>query len=456
MPTDGTNHRRRQFLKLAGVGASTITLAGCSGGGGNDTTTTSGGTTTASGTSTGSKGSSTGGTVHFLNDRASKDVWENAVSEFNSQSDYTVKITWLPKGTSTNEQLAKMKAAGNLPALIFETSTDCYRETKEGITAPMTDVVEELGVKDTVHVDGESYMVPAVALPYLMMYRKDVIEGSPRTWSEWEAEAKRLQDDGSMGGYVVPAGRTNAATTHANQTLWSGGVDIYSGSESDIKVIIDQGENRSKAIDAFQWLKEMDQYGPKASGWEWGDVIGGLIQEQIASWAGLGGLGLQQIEANRPDLADKFAPAPTPVKEGAKRTQWWAYFEGMYSYKDADNVDGAKEFIKFFLQSDYYFKFLRNTALTNFPTSKQALGDDRYASADLIQKHPEFLTMVQDNWDEMAPVLQTGDNGAPNIIAADAYGKQLFGQAVDQLLYGGKSPGETVDWLASELRSLGQ
>jgi len=54
----------------------------------------------------------------------------------------------------------------------------------------------------------------------------------------------------------------------------------------------------------------------------------------------------------------------------------------------------------------------------------------------------------------MAPVLQTGDDGAPNPIGADAYSTQLYGAAADELLYGDRSPEETVDWLAEELRGL--
>lgn len=54
----------------------------------------------------------------------------------------------------------------------------------------------------------------------------------------------------------------------------------------------------------------------------------------------------------------------------------------------------------------------------------------------------------------MTSVLNTGDNGAPNAIAADAYSQQLYGQAADQLLYGNQSPAETVNWLAKQLRNL--
>jgi multiple sugar transport system substrate-binding protein len=453
MPRDSTT--RRSYLKWVGAGGA-AGLAGCAsggGGGGGEETTDDGGESTTATTTASTTAATAGGVVNFLNDRSAREIWENAAAEFNSQSEYEVDITWLPKGTSSNEQVAKMRAAGNLPALIFESSTDCYRETKEGITTPLTDVVEELGVKNVVPVDGESYMVPAVAIPLIMTYRTDVVEGEPRTRSEWQAEAERIQAEDGASGYVVPSGRTNAATTHANQTLWNGGVDPYAGSGEDIEVLLDQGENREKAVESYEWLQTMDEFGPRASGWGWGDLLGALIQGQLVAWAGLGGLAIPELKANRPDLATKFAPAPYPAVEGRESTQWWSYFEGMYSYADAENTEGAREFLKFFLTSDYYFQFLRQTALFNFPTSLEGLRDDRYSSADLVDEFPDFLQLVEDNWDDMAPVLQTGDERSPNIVAANAYGQQMYGQSVDRMLYGDDSPGEAIDWLAEQLRT---
>ncbi|MFC6939150.1 ABC transporter substrate-binding protein [Salinirubellus sp. GCM10025818] len=391
----------------------------------------------------------------MLNDRSGRDIWESAAEEFNSQSDYSLDITWLPKGTAANEQIQKMKAAGNMPAIAFETSTDAYRETSNGNTAPLTDVVDELGVKDTVRYEGESYMVPVVAIPLTMIYRTDIVQDEPRTRQEWQAEAERIQSEENMAGYVVPSGRTNAATTHANQTLWNGGVDPYDGTAGSIEVVLDQGETRELAVQSYEWLQTMDELGPQASGWAWGDVMGSLIQEQLAAWAGIGGLALLEIIANRPDMAENVTAAPYPAAEGQEQFNWWSYFEGMYCYESAENLEGAREFIRFFVQSDYYYEFLRQTAGSNFPTSEEGLTDDRFASAEILQNHPDFLDVVAENWDSMRPVLQTGDDGSPNLVAANAYGQQLYGQSVDQMLYGGKSPGEAVDWLANELRNLG-
>jgi len=239
-----------------------------------------------------------------------------------------------------------------------------------------------------------------------------------------------------------------------NQSLWNGGVDLYSGTGTDAEVIFDQGDNRKRAVQTLEWLQQMNELGPQASGWTWGDCISALIQGQLVGWAGLGGLAVQELQANRPELTSKFTPAPYPVASGQDPSQWWSYFEGIYAYKNGDNVKGGKEFIKFFMQSDYYFKYLRQTAPFSFPTSLEAIQDERYKSAEIYDTVPEFLDIVENNWDQMAPVLNTGDDGKPNALAANAYSQQLFGQGASELLYGNRSPEETVDWLAEQLRNL--
>ena len=92
--------------------------------------------------------------------------------------------------------------------------------------------------------------------------------------------------------------------------------------------------------------------------------------------------------------------------------------------------------------------------LFQFPPTREQLDAPEVTENEVIQQHPDVMNLVRDNWDAFTSVLATGDDGAPNIVAADAYSEQLFGQAADQLLVGGLTPDETVDWLAEQLRGL--
>jgi multiple sugar transport system substrate-binding protein len=447
-------HDRRTYLRALGaLGAAG--LAGCTGGqdggsgdGGDGSSGSGDGTTVGDGSDSG------GGTVRMLSDRSGRDIWEASIEEFNSGSDYTVEVTWLPKGTSMNEQIEKMRGAGNLPEIVFETSTDAYRETVNGNTAPVTGLIDTLGTLDPVQYQGESYLLPAVTIPLMGIYRDDIVQGEPRSRAEWAAEAKRINEQEGMGGLVMPSGRTNNATTQVNQNLWNGGVDIYQGPPDDIQVTIDQGENRQRAIETYSWMKEVAQYNPNSSGWEWGDVANALIQEQAAAALTIGGLMVLQVQANRPELASNLRAMPFPLAEGVEQGHWWAYTEGFYLNEPAPNLEGARQYLEFFMGSDYYLNFISQTPLFNFPTSLEQVQGESYQSAELVQNHQDLVNIVIDNWDNMRPVLATGDGGAPNLTAANAYGQQLMGQSADQLIAGDLSPEETVDWAASRLREL--
>jgi multiple sugar transport system substrate-binding protein len=455
---------RRAFLTAAGTTA-TIGLAGCLGNGGD------GGGGDASGGGGGGSGDSDGGgsgdgdggggggdtstTITYLSDRGgSKDVIDQIIAEFEAEFDYTVDVTYTAKGTSTDEQLQKMRAANNPPDIVFDTASDAYRYQRDGNAAPVSDAVQGTGLPDPVNVDGESYFVPTMVEPLMGWYRNDIYEENPTTWENWLAEAQRASTEEDINGYVVQSGNTNNADTSVTQTLWQNDVDIYSGPEGDIEVTIDQGENRTRAIETFEWLESMAEYAPNGSGWEWGDAISALQQENAAAAMSVGGLPILTIMGNRPDLVDKLSPTAFPVPDGKEQDKWWAYMEGHVVWSGGEATDGAREFVKFFNESDRFMDFLLSAPLFQFPPTREGLDREAYTSNEVVQDNPEVMKLVRENWDAFTTVLATGDDGAPNIVGADAYGQQTFGEAADQMLVGGLSPEETVDWLAEELRAL--
>lgn len=436
---------RRKYVRIAGA-AGIAGLAGCTGSDSSSGSDADGATTDS--------GTAADTTVRMLSDRDGRDIWENSIEEFNNNSEYTVEVTWLPKGTTTNEQIQKMRAAGNLPEIVFETSTDAYRQTVNGATAPVTELVDGLNTLDPVQFEGDSYLLPAVSIPLMGVYREDIVQGEPRTRSEWAAEARRINEEEQMGGLVMPRGRTNNATTQVNQNLFNGGVEIYRGQPGDIEVSLDTGQNRQRAIDTYSWMQELAEYNPNTSGWEWGDTVNALVQEQAAAALTIGGLMILQTQANRPELASNLRAMPFPGVEGVKSDHWFTYTEGFYLNDSAPNLQGAREYLEFFMDSDYYLEFITETPLFNFPTSLEQVKADTYQSVDLVQQHQDLSDIVIENWDTMRPVLATADDNGPNIVAADAYGQQVMGQSADRLIAGELSPEETVDWAAEQLRGF--
>ena len=427
-----TTFNRRRFIRTAGAAAAVAT-AGCLGGGGGGESST----------------------IQYLSDRGdSKSVIDEIIAEFEDEHDYTVDVTYTSKGTSTDEQLQKMKAGGNPPDIVFDTSADAYRYQRDGDAAQLNEVVQGTGLPDPVNVDGDSYFAPAMVEPLMGWYRNDLYEENPTDWETWRSEAQRVAENEDINGYVVNSGQTNNADTQMTQYLWQNDVNIYGGPSDDIQVTLDDGDNQAKAVETFEWVQAMNEFSPNGSGWEWGDAIEALQQENAAAIMSVGGLPILTIESNRPDLVENLSPTAFPVPSGNEQDKWWAYMEGHVLWDGGEATEGGRQFIDFFSKSDKFMEFVLSAPLFQFPPTKEGLDSDAVKNNEMIQNHQPVLDLVRDNWDAFTSVLATGDEGAPNIVAADAYGQQLFGQSADQLLVGGKSPEETVTWLAEKLRGL--
>ncbi|WP_134672347.1 ABC transporter substrate-binding protein [Halorussus marinus] len=440
---------RRKFLTAAG-GATAVAVAGCTGGSESDS---EGDSATTVGEV--ESGDATQTTIKYLSDRGdSKQVIDQIISEFESEHDYTVDVTYTSKGTSTDEQLQKMRAAGNPPDVVFDTSADAYRYQRDGDAAPVSEAVQGTGLPDPVNVDGESYFVATMVEPLMGWYRNDIYEENPTTWETWQSEAQRVSEEEDINGYVVQSGQTNNADTSITQYHWQNDVDIYSGPSDDIQVTIDDEDNRQGAIETYEWVQQMAEYAPNGSGWEWGDAIAALQQENAAAAMSVGGLPILTISANRPDLVEKLSPTAFPVPDGNGQDKWWAYMEGHVVWNSGGATDGARQFVDFFSKSERFMDFVLSAPLFQFPPTREGLDSEAVRNNETIQNHPDVMELVRDNWDAFTSVLATGDDGAPNIVAADAYGQQVFGQSAEQLLVGGRSPEETVDWVAEELRGL--
>jgi multiple sugar transport system substrate-binding protein len=442
---------RRRFLQSAG-GATIVAAAGCTGGSNDD------GSNNDKGTAVGSAGDSNvqqSNTIKYLSDRGdSKQVIDQIISEFENNHDYTVDVTYTSKGTSTDEQLQKMKAANNPPDIVFDTSADAYRYQRAGNLAPVSDAVQGTGLPDPVNVGGESYFAATMVEPLMGWYRNDLYNENPTTWETWQSEAKRVTEQEDINGYVVQSGQTNNADTQITQYHWQNDVNIYSGPSDNIKVTIDNEDNRQAAVETYEWIQQMAEYSPNGAGWEWGDAIGALQQENAAAIMSVGGLPILTIASNRPDLVEKLSPTTFPVSNGKEQDKWWAYMEGHVVWKHGSATEGAKEFVKFFSESDKFMDFVLSAPLFQFPPTKEGLNSDAVKNNETIQQHQDVMDLVRNNWDAFTSILATGDDGAPNIVAADAYGQQVFGQSAEQMLVGGKSPDTTVDWVAEKLRSL--
>lgn len=201
--------RSRLLLITAGVAASAIALAGCSGG--------ADGGAEASGDKT---------TIRFLyatGDETWNSVVDEVVTAFNAQSDTTaVKLDPLPAGSDYATALKTVDATGNWPAVVDMRDTLTYVNAGKlaGIPAEVTDLLEPDAFAAA--EDGNVYTVPYSALNgelgMNIIYNKDYFAEHdlevPETYDDFIDLLEAIKENGD-----VPLA-TAAAEVWPSDQLW--------------------------------------------------------------------------------------------------------------------------------------------------------------------------------------------------------------------------------------------
>jgi len=457
---------RRTFLKTASVGM-IAGLAGCGGDGGSDGGDGgsdggdgNGGGSSDGGTTVGDTDDSEMETVVYLSDRSGmEDIITEIHGAFEEEyPEYEVENVFVPKGGVTEEeQIQQMKAAGNPPDVQFHAGTSIYSYALNGNVAPVTDIIEDTGIPDLMQMDGDSYYVPTSLEPLAGWYRADVFDEQPDTWEVALSESQRITENvDGMNGWAILSGNLTNPDSQLNQYLWGNEVEIFSGPQGSVEVVIDEGDNRERAVEVFEWMKEIEPYGPNANGWSWGEGADAVQQENLASHMGLGALTPLIVSANNPDVAENLELTPWPTPEGTTPSRLAAYTEGHCVRSDGNNTEGGKLLVDFFAKSDYINDFLLGSPGFQFPVKRDNVSDYFAQDNDFLnsqwgQQMEEYLL---DNWDRFTTRLATAEDGEPNELGARSVSVATFGQTVEQLVVNDLSPEETVDWMARELREL--
>jgi multiple sugar transport system substrate-binding protein len=321
----------------------------------------------------------------------------------------------------------------------------------------VTSIIEDTGIKDMMRMDGESYYVPTSLEPLAGWYRNDIFNEQPTSWDTALSESIRIQEDvEGMQGWAILSGNLTNPDSQLNQYLWGNEVEIFDGPQGSVEVVMDEGENREKSIEVFEWMKEIEQYGPNANGWSWPDGADAIQQGNLASHMGLGALTPLIISANNMDIAETLELTPWPTPSDVTPSKLAAYTEGHCVRSDGNNTEGGKLFVDFFAKSDMVNDFLLGSPGFQMPMRKDNVSDyfgqdHEFLNSEWGQQMEQYLL---DNWDRFQTRLDTADDGEPNELGARSVSVATFGQTVEQLIVNDLTPEETVDWMAKELRAL--
>jgi len=232
---------------------------------------------------------------------------------------YEVEQTFIA-GDAWTERMASAQASGSAPDTYVLSYGNIVNSAKDGLILPLDDLLpaaafDDLNdnVKEMVSFDGKYWAYPQLVEPStVLFYRTDLFEAAgiaaaPKTWDELMEDAKKLTTN-DMFGLSIPDFPSMAWCTWGLQAATAGHLAINDNWD---KPTIDQGY-----IDLANFYKKCYDEGvvPAQSLSGYADMKD--FGEASVAMKFCGSWGVGQILNDYPELADKFAVAIPPTKDG--------------------------------------------------------------------------------------------------------------------------------------------
>lgn len=470
---------RRDALKGIGSAAviGTAGLAGCTGGDGGSSSDGGSGSGSGGGgsdsDSSGGSGGSSSGEIHvvtFESSQQAQSFWKQINSAFESETGISVRMDYAE--LAADKKISQLIQTGNAPELATINATQAAPFALAGQTVPVTEFVELYqesygNIPDSYRLiqNGEDHYVPLWTNPNMYWawesaYQEAGVEfSSSYSWDEFLQVSQQLDSSlDDMRGMVVPCG---TSTPQADFFFWSvllsnSGQVARRNSDDEIEIALHQGDFKQKTIEAVEYVNELHQYGPEAANYGWGENINAFVSQQSAQMQYPPRAKLTAIN-NRQDVADQVKPVfPVQKTEPTHVT----YPGGWTMFKEADNLDAARKFIRFVAQNKRLITFNRNiTPIHNYPVYEQIPQSSEFQNDEFINewfaedlsvinkaiKHDIFPTAETDPVNLYAPSLLSSNQLAQLMYNVNIEEKDIETAVMDT--------GKRLESTLSEIRS---
>ncbi|WP_276358377.1 ABC transporter substrate-binding protein [Cohnella caldifontis] len=333
---------------------------------------------------------------------------------------------------------------------------------EKGIVAPVDDVIEKLGGKDIFYspttlqpiLDGKSYRIP-YDLNYALGYiRTDWLQekglSMPTNWDEFLNVMKAFTDKkNNKYGLILPlkiGGANNWITT---SVFWANDVEIF---DDQMNVILDQGDNKQRAIESLNFLKELNQYMPvEAENADFPELLAAFYGGQVGFTFYSGRLADASVQS-APDLAGKFQVMGLPRKDGNGYAT--TYGDDGVNIINGPNVEEAKKFVEWFFK-EKYLKLVAAAPNAFFPSISSVYESEEYKS----------LPTVKQFWNDVAvpqqKIIQEAKVNAISLAGSEPTEKQsvvessfIIPKMFQRVLIGNEDPSKVIDATANEIRNM--
>ncbi len=388
-----------------------------------------------------------------------QDVIKGMITDFESKNpDVKVEVEYI----AFKDRQAKLTAAlasGTLPEVALLSSNYATSLPAEGVMAELDDVLKDMGGANAFFgaslslatYKGHYYSLPYSTIPVVLWYRKDLLSENgvkpPVTWDDLLKAGKTLTEKGAKKyfGLGIPFGR-NEWTDEAFRMmgLWPAGGRVLDNSD---KVAF----NSPETVQALMFYKNLYPFTPTGSEtWGYTETMNAYVSGKVAMDLYYGRT-LKNLSQYAPDILANTGAA-LPPKDKIQATSNPPQSIGVF--KDCKYPDLGKAFLKFFLTSSHYVRFLWATPGHNLPVLKSQAA--AWRQQELLQKYPEIVdVLLKAN----EPGIGFSPTKEPGVDHASRYweairGSNVMPDAIQRVTLKNEDPKKAAEWAAAELEKV--
>ncbi|HEY7517269.1 MAG TPA: extracellular solute-binding protein [Methylomirabilota bacterium] len=334
-------------------------------------------------------------------------VYDKINADFEKETGIKVTMEY-PGFANIAKRVATLIAAGTPPEIVWYGAGQAMNLALEDQLTDVGDLVKALGVPDNQRMiyKGADRSIPTSQQFLYGWYRKDLVAEkkleAPKSWEDYLRVAKALTDAPKIYGCIVPSAETGASTLLLETMFMKNDVHWFEwdAGKKQYEVSLDKGNNRKRAIETLDYLHELHKFSPEASNYNWAELMSTYVAEKAATSWYVGARLLEQVIANNARIADATVPFELPRK---LTDAYYLSIQGFHILEKS-NVEGAKKYVRFFMQHPSLIGWYHAVPLHIIPASRDMLRSSKYQDHPVIQKRMDVLKFLDSVWGKGVPL----------------------------------------------------
>ncbi len=377
--------------------------------------------------------------------------WIEGFIEANPGNDVILESA--PAGV-INQRIATYVQAGAPLDVVHSDPGTAARLAVEGLLAPLDDVVEALGGRDSflknrlLIVNDKVYAINQAATSPQLFYRKDLFEAAgiapPTNWEEVRAAAEALHSDDVIG--IALAGGENRMTTiMAGTVLWQNCHDFFDGEGN---VILDH----PNAVEAASHYADLLKFSaPDAAAWSFNEP-------PESFWSGRAAMvihwhALDLMMRQNPAMVENIGIAPVTANK-MKATQTGGRYVAVFG--NSPTLDSGKKWIEYIFSPENAADLTGISPLLYPPATNAAMEALKGSDAPTVAAYGDLLfnTVYPAAVDGYSEILHAGglntetceltDTGKVNPFTSVLWNSNLYARAIQKIAYEDANPAEAL------------